>query len=324
VLSQIDRALTGAGHRSIVLAAEGSRTTGEIIRTPACSRLIGRTEWAAAHEFLRTMIDRVVVERRADLVHMHGVDFQSYLPSPGVTVLATLHLPQAFYPCGTLQLARPRTWLNTVSRYQHETIGPHPRIVGHIENGVVCRSPPPAHKDTFALAMGRICPEKGFHIALDAARAADFPLQLAGTVSNFPEHREYFKNQIRPRLDHSRRWIGAVSGDVKWEILQSAQCLLVPSLVPETASLVAREAMAAGTPVIAFPSGALCETVEDGRLGFLVNNAAEMAKAFFRAGEIDPVVCQQVANERYSAARMSEQYLALYQELAKADQCCPH
>jgi glycosyltransferase involved in cell wall biosynthesis len=135
--------------------------------------------------------------------------------------------------------------------------------------------------------MGRICPEKGFHFALDAAKAANMPLKLAGSVSDFPEHRDYFETEIKPRLDASRQWIGAVCGDLKWQLLQSARCVLVPSLVAETASLVAREAMAAGTPVVAYPSGALCETIENGRTGFLVNNVEEMTQALARTEEID-------------------------------------
>ena len=320
ILTRIDRALTDAGHRSIVVAAQGSLAAGELVGVPACSGPIGRNEWGRAHKSLREIIGQIVAQSGADLVHMHGVDFQYYLPSPGVRVLATLHLPLTSYPPGSLDLTRPRTWANTVSRYQHERAGHHPRIACLIENGVVAPPGPPTRKEPFALAMGRICPEKGFHLALDAAKAANIPLKLAGSVSNFPEHRQYFEDEIKPRLDDCRQWIGPVSGDFKWQLLQSAQCVLVPSLVPETASLVAREALAAGTTVIAYPSGALAETIEDGRTGFLVNNVEEMTRALSRTREIDPLCCRRIANERYSAVRMAEEYLELYQQLLQADE----
>jgi glycosyltransferase involved in cell wall biosynthesis len=320
ILSRIDRTLMEDGHRSIVVAAEGSVSAGEFIGVPRCTGPIGWTEWGRAHDFLRRAIGRVVKDCRVDLVHLHGVDFQSYLPNPGVPVLATLHLPLAYYSAATLDLDRPRTWLNTVSRHQHTSARAHSRVLRHIENGVVAPPSAPAPKGGFALAMGRICPEKGFHFALDAAKAANMPLKLAGSVSDFPEHRDYFETEIKPRLDASRQWIGAVCGDLKWQLLQSARCVLVPSLVAETASLVAREAMAAGTPVVAYPSGALCETIENGRTGFLVNNVEEMTQALARTEEIDASVCRRIANERYSGKRMAEQYLELYHELLQTHQ----
>jgi glycosyltransferase involved in cell wall biosynthesis len=319
VLAQIDRALAAGGHRSIVIAASGSVAAGELVTAPPCSGPIGWTEWARAHDFLRNTICRTVADSRADLVHMHGVDFPQYLPPPGVRVLATLHMPVSYYRQESLKLSRPATWLNTVSRYQHERLQSHPRVVRLVENGVP--SPPRAkvNRAAFAFAMGRICPEKGFHLALDAAKLANRPFKLAGAVSNFPEHRDYVEREIRPRLDRSRQWIGPVCGTAKWHRLQAASCVVVPSLVEETASLVAREALAAGTPVIAYPSGALSEIVEHGKTGFLVKSVEEMAQALERTSEIDPAVCRRLASERYSADRMAQQYLELYQDLLQVD-----
>ena len=82
-----------------------------------------------------------------------------------------------------------------------------------------------------------------------------------------------------PRLDRRRRFLGPLGFARKRRLLAAARCLLVPSLARETASLVAMEALACGTPVIAFPNGALAEVVEDGRTGFLVENTREMAAA---------------------------------------------
>ena len=88
------------------------------------------------------------------------------------------------------------------------------------------------------------CPEKGYHLALDAAHLAGMALLLAGEVFPYPEHQRYFHEEIGPRLDSTRRFIGPVGGQRKRGLLQRAQCLIVPSLVAETSSLVAMEALA--------------------------------------------------------------------------------
>jgi glycosyltransferase involved in cell wall biosynthesis len=169
----------------------------------------------------------------------------------------------------------------------------------------------------FALFLGRICPEKGVHIAIDAAKRANVPLLIAGEVYPYVEHERYFREEIVPRLDHMRRFIRTAGFARKRRLLTAARCLLVPSLVPETSSLVAREAAACGTPVIAFRIGALPETVIHGRTGFIVDDEAAMAQAITEAGRIDPAVCRAVARERFSLERMTGRYLDLYHRLAE-------
>jgi len=123
---------------------------------------------------------------------------------------------------------------------------------------------------------------------------------------------------IRPRLDRCRRFIGPVGLARKRRLLAMARCVLVPSLASETSSLVAREALASGTPVIAFARGALTETIESGRNGFLVQDEAEMATAIGRISEINPEACRRTARQRLSLQRMTQSYLSAYQTLSRA------
>jgi glycosyltransferase involved in cell wall biosynthesis len=164
--------------------------------------------------------------------------------------------------------------------------------------------------------LGRICPEKGFHIGLDAARRAGVGLLLGGQVYPYEAHERHFRDEILPRLDRHRRFLGPLGFARKRRLLTAARCLLVPSLVAETGSLVAMEALACGTPVIAFPNGALAEVVEHGVTGFLVRDETEMVDAIRQACRIDPEACRQAARERFSATRTVERYLLTYERLA--------
>jgi glycosyltransferase involved in cell wall biosynthesis len=100
--------------------------------------------------------------------------------------------------------------------------------------------------------------------------------------------------------------------------MTAARCVLVPSTVPETSSLVAREALACGTPAVAFPNGALPETIEHGTTGFLVRDVDEMAEAIPACDAIDPETCRRAARERFSLRAMTDRYLDLYGRLARS------
>ncbi len=319
VLTQIDRALVDAGHRSIVIACEGSQTAGELVAVPSVAGVLDEQAVARARERHGTAIVGVLECSRVDVVHLHGVDFHSYLPPPGPPVLATLHLPVGWYPPQALQPERPGTWVQGVSQSQHEDLGDSPFVLPPIRNGVAVPNLPPAHaKRRFALLLSRICPEKGLHLAIEAAKRAAMPLLIGGEVFPYPDHQRYFEEEVRPMLDGHRRFLGPVGLARKRRLLAAAQCLVIPSLVAETSSLVAREALAAGTPVIAFRRGALPETITHGRTGFLVETVEEMAAAMAKAPEIEPEACRAVARERFSLAAMTSAYLAVYQRLARA------
>jgi glycosyltransferase involved in cell wall biosynthesis len=253
---------------------------------------------------------------------MHGIDFYTYLPPVGVPVLVTLHLPPTWYPAEIFYLHRPQTFLHCVSAAQRRACPPGAMLLPDIENGVPVAALPPQHKKRhFALMLGRICPEKGFHMGLDAAAQAHMPTLLAGKVFRYAAHEQYFQHEIVPRLGGIHRFLGPIGGVRKQRLLARARCLLAPSLAPETSSLVAMEALACGTPVIAFPAGALPDIVEHGKTGFLVHNVQEMAEAMAVVGSLDPALCHATAQRRFSLDAMIERYFSVYRYLvAKAGQ----
>lgn len=314
VLSALDLALVEAGWRSVVVACEGSEPAGELIAVALPHGEIDDAGRALTHAAVGAVVREVVAREPVDLIHLHGIDFADYMPDPGPPVLVSLHLPLSFYPDHALSPQRPDTHLLPVSRAQAAAAPPGTPLLPHIENGVELDYPEVPRHD-YALALGRIDPDKGFHLALDAARLAGVPLRLAGEVFPYAAHRAYFEAEIAPRLDEARCWVGPLAGAAKRKALAAARCVLIPSLAPETSSLVAREALAAGTPVIAFRTGALIEVVEDGVTGFLVDDVEGMAQAIGLAEGIDPAACRRAAAERFSRRIMTDAYLALYRRL---------
>lgn len=321
ILTQLDRRLVRDGHTSVVIACRGSRAAGRLIDIPLDAEQLDDEVRAAAQARYRAAIRQAMARWDFDLIHMHSLDFHQYLPPEGPPVLVTLHLPPDWYPDYIFHPERPKTWLQCVSASQLRRCPPSPALLPFIENGVpLDRLATHVRKRDFALALGRICPEKGFHLALEAAQLAEFPLVVAGEIFRYRAHEEYFENEMMPRLDGClRRFVGPIGLPRKRRLLAAARCLLAPSLVPETSSLVAMEALACGTPVVAYPSGALPEIVEHGRTGFIVESPREMADAIRHAASIDPAVCRAAARERFSAERMIRQYLSLYQRLARAN-----
>lgn len=319
VMAALDAAIVAAGHRSIMVACQGSRSAGslEAVPVPDPDRGFDEAARAAATAGFRDAIRRVLARESVDLIHMHGFDFHAILPPPGVPVLVTLHMPLDWYPPEALHPTRPDTWLHGVSAAQMHGRS-LPRGLPPIANGVDLQALGGiAHaKRGFALNLARICPEKAPHLAIEAARLADQTLLIGGAVFPYPAHQDYLNREVLPRLDARRRWLGPLDFPRKRRLLSAARCLLLPSLAPETGSLVAMEAAACGTPVIAFPHGALPDLIEDGRSGFLVRDTEEMAAAMARIYELSPAECRRVAHERFSHRRMVADYLQRYAMLA--------
>lgn len=316
VLAQIDRHLVARGHQSVVIAAAGSSIRGHLVALPAHTGEWDEAACARHRENVRDAIAETLSHTHFDLVHCHGLDFADYLPSSDVPLLITLHLPLDWYPVDALRCTRPLTFLLPVSEEQCRGASPDLRLLPPIANGVPDNPfAGRVGKFGFALALGRICPEKGFHDAVRAARSAGIGLHIAGTLFPWPAHVRYFREVLAPMLDGQCRWIGAIQGLRKQWWLARARCVLIASRARETSSLVAMEALAAGTPVIAYRSGALPDLIDDGATGFLVDDEGGMAEAIMRIDRIDARACIRAARERYQLARMLDAYFALYTRL---------
>jgi CelD/BcsL family acetyltransferase involved in cellulose biosynthesis/glycosyltransferase involved in cell wall biosynthesis len=318
VVSLLDAALVRAGHQSVVIACAGSRVAGRLLPIPAPPERLDAQAQSTAHAAVQARLRQAMTMYQVDLVHLHGLDCDRYLPEDDVPALLTLHLDPGLYAGELFDRPRSNLYVQCVSETQQRTCGSSgPRVVETIANGVpVDRLLPGQRKAAFALCLGRICAEKGFHLAIAAARQAGVPLVIAGEVHPYSAHQDYFRREIEPHVDGSRvRFVGPVGATRKRRLLALARCLLVPSQTRETSSLVAMEAMACGTPVIAFRAGALPEILSDNETGLLVDTVEDMASAITRVDSIDSHVCRDRAVERFSAEKMTEQYLMTYAHL---------
>jgi glycosyltransferase involved in cell wall biosynthesis len=318
VLSHIDGGIVRAGHRSIVIAAEGSKVAGHLIAVPAVRGTIDDAARATAWQNHRAAIAMALRQWPIDLIHFHGIDVDRYLPAARVRCLITLHLPPSWYRDEALRPQRPSIWVHGVSQSQHRRCPPSAALLAPIPNGVAVDALSARHaKRGFALMLGRICPEKGVHRALEAARRADLSLLLGGRVFPYPDHARYFYDKVEPLLDRRRRFLGPLDFARKRRMMTAARCVVIPSEVEETSSLVAMEALACGTPVVAFARGALPEIIDDGRTGLLVRDVAELAAAMREAASLDPEECRVTARRRFAREVMVARYLARYAAIAQ-------
>jgi glycosyltransferase involved in cell wall biosynthesis len=172
-------------------------------------------------------------------------------------------------------------------------------------------------KQPYAAFLGRICPIKGPHNAIAIAKRAGIPLKIAGDVQ--PVFRDYFETQIRPHIDgHNVEYIGEADPAVKNDLLCNATAFLFPIEWEEPFGLAMIEAMACGTPVIAFPGGAVEEIVDDGISGKVCRDVAEAADVLQRYS-FQPKAVHHCAETRFSADAMARQYCQLYVSLLNTE-----
>ena len=168
----------------------------------------------------------------------------------------------------------------------------------------------------YLVFLGRISSEKRLDRAIEIARRSGMRLKVAAKVE--AADRKYFKKTIEPLLDDPIvECIGEVGDRGKQELLAHAYALLFPIDWPEPFGLVLIEAMACGTPVIAYPGGSVPEIVEHGVTGFIVDNLCDATRAVDQVGRLNRALCRSRFEERFSAARMAEDYLKIYDRLLK-------
>ncbi len=319
ILLTLEREMARAGHRTAVAACNGSRVSGRLLATGEGAIAPDRYE-QREREHVESVLEYVGDHPDdVDLIHDESGSFFRHADRCPVPVIATLHLPRSVYREEWLRRSSQNLVFNCVSQSQARTFADLPNRIDVVQNGIAIeRFTFSWKKEKYLLWMGRICEEKAPHLAIAAAKRAGAPLILAGQVYPFSYHQRYFDRKIRPCLGAGVEFLGSPSFEQKVDLLRNARALLLTSTAKETSSLVAMEAMACGTPVVAMRHGAFPEIVAHRQTGFIVDNLREMASAVANVSTIPSAACRRRAEQMFSAQRMANDYAALYQRIIAA------
>jgi len=315
VVSWLTEELIALGHEVTLYASGDSVTSARLEAVwPRALRLDGSVRDPHALHLL--MLERVYQSAtNFDFIHCH-LDYHPFSlfsrqPTPFVTTLhGRLDLPElqpvfdefSHLPVVSISNAQRRPlpqarWVRTVHH------GLPPQLLG----------PRPIKPSYFAF-LGRIAPEKRVDLAIHIAEHCGVPLKIAAKVDKADQ--DYFKHQIEPMLASKNcEYIGEISDRDKSEFLSGAIVLLVPIDWPEPFGLVMIEAMACGTPVIAFNRGSAPEVVDDGITGFIVEDVGGAIGAVDRLGHLSRVKVRRRFEERFTVRRMAQDYLSVYRSL---------
>jgi glycosyltransferase involved in cell wall biosynthesis len=315
IVSYLTEELVRLGHDVTLFASGDSITSAELI--PCCTRAL-RLDPAVRDtipHFL-LMIDKV--RERADefdIIHFHIDLFQFPLfRSLAGRTLTTLHGRQDLPDLKPFYSRFGEMPLVSISNDQRKPL-PHANFVSTIHHGL----PADLHQPSFAQGsylafLGRISPEKRADRAIRIARAAGIPLKIAAKVDKVDE--DYFRNDILPLIDGPGvEFIGEINEREKAKFLGEAAALVFPIDWPEPFGLVMIEAMACGTPVLAFRCGSVSEVIEEGLTGRVVENEEEAIAALPAILSYDRRAVRQRFEERFSAGRMATDYISTYRDL---------
>ena len=321
MLWTLEREMAALGVSTTVAASAGSCISRELFSTgdpctqPDDFERRNREHQERIIEFVR---GRAEQGRAFDLIHDQSGSFWPRAAEIDVPVLATLHLPRHFYHPQYFENLPANVSFNCVSESQAREFSDLKSRPVVVPNGIPLEHFHGALGSRDGLLwLGRTCEEKGAHLALEIAARAGQTIGIAGQVYPFTYHQQYFEREIAPRLAKmpNATWIASPWSDQKRRLLRESQAVLITSLVDETSSLVAMEAAASGTPVIAFRRGALAEIIQEGLTGFLVDGVAEAIQALKKIEQIKPEQCIRYAQEHFSSKAMTQAYARLYEQL---------
>jgi glycosyltransferase involved in cell wall biosynthesis len=316
IVSWLTEELVAQGHDVTLFASGDSITSATLV--PCTTEAIRLSETMKEYmPYYTMMVDRVArLSRAFDIVHFH-IDMFQFPLFRGMEnrTLTTLHGRQDLPDLYPFYRAFPKMPLVSISDSQRAPI-PDANFAGTVLHGL----PADLHQPSFdggegyLAFLGRISPEKRPDRAIQLARSVGIPLKIAAKVDKADV--DYYREVIKPLIDEGDgvEFVGEVDERGKTKFLRNARALLFPIDWPEPFGLVMIEAMACGTPILAFKHGSVPEVIDDGVTGRIVTNMDEAYAALPEVLRLDRRKVRATFDERFTAARMARDYVSLYQQ----------
>lgn len=324
--------LTKKGHKVTFFTPEGSRLKVNKIITGGLRPLLGKRDhpilsvsdirskeeekiFTLFDQYLLSLLYEETTKGKFDILHIHPVD--RALPFARISKIPTvytLHDPIFLWRRDIFRIYKtPQQYYVSISNAQRKP-SPDLNWAETVYNGIELKKFPFSNKtkDHF-LFLGRILARKGPSIAIRAALRAKEKLLIAGS----PSTGKYWDTQVKPYLDKKIRYIGNISYEKTHRYYGRAKALLCPIQWEEPFGLTFIEAMACGTPVIAFDHGSAREVIKDGKTGFVVKNLREMVKAMKKINQIDRRECRRWVEENFTMEKMVDNYERLFFKILK-------
>lgn len=318
VISWLCDELVKKGHEVTLFASGDSKTKAKLVSVWSSS--LWNASLRTPHAIFSLMYQKLIEKQNDfDIIHDHcefyTCPFSKFLKPP---IITTLHHPLTEETI-TLYKKFPNINFVAISKHQRKQ-GPGINIVKTIYNGLPLEKYPFNEKpQNYLLWLSRIGPDKGLGPAIDIAKLSGEKLIISGNILS--QYADYFEFRIKPLIDGKKiQFVGAADFKKKVELFRNAKALLFPVKRPEPFGLVVIEAMACGTPVIAFNQGSMPELIKDGKTGFLVNSVEEACLAIKKIESIKREDCRKWVEENFNLKRMVNRYEKLYKKVLKRNE----
>jgi glycosyltransferase involved in cell wall biosynthesis len=315
VVSWLCDELVKRGHQVTLFSVGSSKTLAKLV--PIWPKGIWGANLSTPHAVFSLLYTELLKRQEEfDIIHDHcewySVPFSKFLKPPIVT---TLHHPLTEETI-ILYKKFPNIHYVAISNNQKKS-GPGINFVKTVYHGLPVEKYPfnPQPKD-YLLWLSKIIPQKGLAKAIEIAKMAGQRLIIAGYIP--PGEGDYFDYRIKPLIDGKQiQFVGKADFIKKIELFKNAKAFLFPIRRPEPFGLVVIEAMACGTPVIAYKEGSMAELIKDGKTGFLVNSKEEAVSAIKKIDQIKRIDCYRHVARKFNLKKMVNKYEALYNTILK-------
>lgn len=314
VVSWLTEELVALGHDVTLFASADSLTAARL--RAACPRSL-RTDSNCVDPMPHHLLMLEQVVRRApefDIIHFH-IDYMHFPASrrSNLCHVTTLHGRLDIPDLAPLYAEFSKMPVISISIEQRRPL-PWLNWTGNVYHGLPEKLfPPRFERGKYLAFIGRISPEKRPDRAIEIAKRTGMPLKIAAKVDR--ADREYFESQIKPLLDHALvEYIGEIGDGEKGEFLGNAFACLVPIDWPEPFGITMIEAMACGTPTIAYRHGSVPEVIDEGLTGFIVSDMEQAVAAVERIPQVSRRTCRKIFEKRFTAPRMAREYERIYEE----------